>query len=100
MIISSHQEGGANVISEAIIANVPVIASDIAGNKGLLGENYPGYFREGDEHSLAKLLTQAEMDQHFLLHLLAACKKLKKRFLPKKEILAWNILIKNITKSE
>ena len=29
MVISSNQEGGANVVSEAVVAGVPVIASDI-----------------------------------------------------------------------
>jgi len=37
MVISSSQEGGANVVSEAIVAGVPGIASDIPGNVGLLG---------------------------------------------------------------
>jgi glycosyltransferase involved in cell wall biosynthesis len=40
MVISSHQEGGANVISEAIVAGVPVIASDIPGNIGLLSTSW------------------------------------------------------------
>ena len=37
-------EGGANVIPEAVVADVPVIASGIDGNVGLLGEDYPGYY--------------------------------------------------------
>ena len=41
MVISSNQEGGANVVSEAVAAGVPVIASDIPGNVGLLGADYP-----------------------------------------------------------
>ena len=45
MIISSNMEGGANVLSEAIVCGLPVIASDIDGNIGLLGEDYEGYFR-------------------------------------------------------
>ena len=97
MVISSQQEGGANVISEAIIADVPIIASDISGNIGLLGEKYPGYFRQGDEYSLAKALYRAETDEHFLNQLLIACKKLRGCFLPEKESLAWNLLIKDIT---
>ncbi len=100
MIISSQQEGGANVISEAITADVPIIASDISGNIGLLGEKYPGYFRQGDEHSLAEVLNRAETDQYFLNKLIFSCTKLKKCFLPEKESLAWSLLIKNITKSK
>ena len=36
MVLSSRMEGGANVISEAVVAGVPVIASEIAGSVGLL----------------------------------------------------------------
>jgi putative glycosyltransferase (TIGR04348 family) len=65
MVISSIMEGGAHVVSEAIAMGIPVIASDIAGNRGLLGENYPAYFPVGDQAALAKLLAQAEFDQEF-----------------------------------
>ena len=37
MVISSLSEGGANVVSEATVAGVPVLASRIDGNVGLLG---------------------------------------------------------------
>lgn len=66
MVISSHQEGGANVVSEAIVAGVPVVASEIAGNIGLLGRDYPGYYPVGDEAALAHLLTRAETEHGFL----------------------------------
>lgn len=65
MVISSLMEGGAHVVSEAIAIGVPVIASDIAGNRGLLGDDYGGYFPVGCEQSLAALLTQAENDPLF-----------------------------------
>ena len=35
MVISSQSEGGANVVSEAVVAGVPVLASRIDGNVGL-----------------------------------------------------------------
>ena len=35
-------EGGANVISEAEVAGLPAIASDLEGSVGLLGADYPG----------------------------------------------------------
>lgn len=60
MVISSRMEGGAHVVSEAIALGVPVIASDIPGNRGLLGDDYPGYYPVGDEAALANLLYQAE----------------------------------------
>jgi len=36
MVISSRMEGGANVVTEALAAGVPVIASRIPGNIGML----------------------------------------------------------------
>jgi putative glycosyltransferase (TIGR04348 family) len=60
MVISSRMEGGAHVVSEAIALGIPVIASDIPGNRGLLGEDYLAYFPVGDEAALAGLLYRSE----------------------------------------
>jgi putative glycosyltransferase (TIGR04348 family) len=65
MIISSVMEGGANVICEALAAGVPVLASHMPGNIGMLGEDYPGYFPVGDEQQLARLMEMAESDPAF-----------------------------------
>ncbi len=82
MVISSNQEGGANVVSEAIVADVPVIASDIAGNVGLLGRGYPGTYPLGDEAALARLLDRAETEPGFLKTLERHGRKLKPLFRP------------------
>ena len=66
-------EGGANVVSEALAAGVPVIASDIPGNVGMLGEDYPGYYKTGDERDLARLLHRVESDGAFYETLKAQC---------------------------
>ena len=60
MVISSRMEGGANVVCEAIRIGVPVLASYIPGNVGLLGEDYAGYFAPGDEASLAALVIKVQ----------------------------------------
>ena len=44
MVISSRMEGGANVVCEALRIGVPVLASRISGNVGLLGAGYRGLF--------------------------------------------------------
>lgn len=59
MVISSRIEGGANVVSEALRIGVPVLASRISGNVGLLGSDYPAYYPPGDERALAVLMTRA-----------------------------------------
>ena len=73
MVISSRLEGGANVVSEAITAGVPVIASLIPGNVGLLGSDYSGYYPVEDDKALARLIVRAETDAGFLARLEAAC---------------------------
>ena len=65
MVISSRMEGGANAIVEAVCAGVPVLASAIPGNIGMLGAGYPGYYAPGDEKALAKLLTKAMRHQAY-----------------------------------
>jgi putative glycosyltransferase (TIGR04348 family) len=60
MVISSRMEGGAHVVSEAIALGIPLIASDIPGNRGLLGDDYPGYYPVADQNALATLLYRAE----------------------------------------
>lgn len=85
MVISSVMEGGANVVSEACRAGVPVIASDIPGNRGLLGDDYPGYFPARDDAALARLLHRVETDPAFLGRLRAHVAALATRFTPEQE---------------
>ena len=73
MVISSRMEGGANVVSEALANRVPVIASLISGNIGLLGRDYAGYYPLEDERALARLLSRAETDHAYYLKLVAQC---------------------------
>lgn len=85
MVISSIMEGGANVVSEACRAGLPVIASDISGNIGLLGDDYPGYFSVGDETDLAGVLQRAEQLPEFLEELAERVAQLAGRFTPETE---------------
>jgi glycosyltransferase involved in cell wall biosynthesis len=78
-------EGGANVVSEALVSGVPVVASDIPGNVGMLGENYPGYYPVGDEEALSRLLYRAETDGAFYENLEAGCEARKHLVLPERE---------------
>jgi putative glycosyltransferase (TIGR04348 family) len=89
MIISSIMEGGAHVVSEAIAIGIPVIATDIPGNRGLLGDTYPAYYPVGDKVALSKLLTKAESNPAFyqkLCKAIAGRQKITKPELEKKSI--------------
>jgi putative glycosyltransferase (TIGR04348 family) len=74
MVISSRMEGGANVVGEAIMLDVPVIASRIPGNIGMLGDDYAGYYPVGNERALARLLWRAESNPDFLERLRRQCR--------------------------
>jgi putative glycosyltransferase (TIGR04348 family) len=85
MVVSSLMEGGANVIAEAVMSGVPVIASRIPGNVGMLGEDYPGYFPVGDERALAQALLRADRDPGYYEALRAACSARRPLFHPQRE---------------
>jgi putative glycosyltransferase (TIGR04348 family) len=96
MVISSSQEGGANVVSEAIVAGVPVIASDIPGNVGLLGHDYPGYYPLHDEVALARMLDRAETEPVFLELLERYGRKLEPLFRRDREQAALQQIVNSI----
>lgn len=85
MVISSRMEGGANVVSEACVAGLPVIASDIAGNRGLLGEDYQGYYPVADTQALQQQLRRAECDPAWLATLKQQVQARASLFQPEKE---------------
>lgn len=97
MVLSSLLEGGANVISEAAVDHVPVLASRIPGSIGLLGAGYPGYFPVGDTQALARLLERAETDPGFYRDLKARCARLAPLFRPARERAAWRALLEELS---
>ena len=96
LVISSLMEGGANVVSESVVAGLPIIASRIDGNLGLLGEDYAGYFPAKDTEALAALLWRAETDPGFLAHLDAQCRARRPLFAPDREKEAWRHLLSDL----
>ncbi len=93
LVLSSRLEGGANVISEAVVAGVPVVCSRIPGTVGLLGVSYPGYFPFGDSRALAELLWRVEQDGPFRRRLVAHIRRLQPLFRPALERRAWAHLL-------
>ncbi|MGI8782667.1 MAG: selenoneine biosynthesis selenosugar synthase SenB [Acidobacteriota bacterium] len=96
MVLSSQLEGGANVLSEAIAAAVPVLASRISGSIGILGRDYPGYFPVGDSQALAAMLHRAETHATFLETLGSRCRQLQPLFEPARERQHWQDLLEEL----
>jgi putative glycosyltransferase (TIGR04348 family) len=73
LVHMSRMEGGANVVTEAIRSQVPVLASRIPGNLGLLGDDYEGCFPVGDARALAMLMQRFAADRAFVRRLAGQC---------------------------
>jgi putative glycosyltransferase (TIGR04348 family) len=97
MVLSSRLEGGANVISEALADEVPILASRIPGSIGLLGAGYAGYFPVSDTAALARLLVRSAADAEFYARLKQWCRKLKPLVDPARERRAWKSLLAELT---
>jgi putative glycosyltransferase (TIGR04348 family) len=97
LALTSKMEGGANVISEAIVDGVPVIASRIDGSVGLLGADYPALFPAGDTEALASLILRFEQDAAFYQEQKMRCLRLQALFRPERELYAWRHLIEEVS---
>lgn len=94
LVLPSRMEGGANVISEAIVAGLPIVASDIEGSVGLLGQDYQAYYPVEDEIALRKLLLKLESDNQFYRQAEQSCIAKQAQFTPQKEQQGWQKLLK------
>ena len=96
LVHMSRMEGGANVVIEALRCGVPVLASRIDGNVGLLGRDYGGYFEVGDAPGLAALLQRFASDAAFAQALRAQCAARAPRFAPAVERAAVRRLLRDL----
>lgn len=95
-LVPSTAEGGANVVSEAIAAGTPILATAIPGNIGLLGEDWPGLFAPGDAKGLGALLARAATDAAFYQRLIDATAALLPLVDPCRELTAWRQLLTDL----
>ncbi len=88
LLLPSLMEGGANVLIEAVTSGVPVIGSDIPGNRGMLGADYPGWFPVGDDAGLARLIRRAMDEPAYYVSLSRRCAERVSLFSPDRECAA------------
>src|SRR5262245_32488967 len=94
--ITSKMEGSSNVLSEALASSVPVVAARISGLLGTLGTRFRGYFPVGKTDKLRRLLLRAERQPRFYRMLEHQCRMLSHLVHPRREIAAWQSLLKAI----
>lgn len=97
---TSLLEGGANVVSEALALGVPVIGTDIEGNTGLLGADYPGLVPVQDDLALSQLLTKLEAQPDQLQTLQDLVDARRPLVLPETERQTWASLILDLGSSK
>jgi glycosyltransferase involved in cell wall biosynthesis len=100
LVVSSVMEGGANVICEAARIGVPVLASCVPGNIGMLGSGYAGYFALSDDKALARLLERAARDSKYYRRLKNAVLARRQLFVPSAESGAVRRLVREIKVAE
>ena len=96
LLNTSHQEGGSNSICEAISMGLPVIASDIPGNSGMLGDDYAGLFPPNDLEALVLILGKAATEQEFYAQLKKQISDRAPLFSFAREAAAWRSLLESI----
>lgn len=96
LALTSRSEGGANVVSEALAAGVPILSTAIPGSIGILGADYPGLFPVGDTEALAALMRRAEVDPAFYETLRRRCEALRPLVDPARERESWRRLLEEL----
>ena len=100
LVHMSRMEGGAHVVIEAVRSGVPVLASRIDGNVGLLGRGYDGYFPPGHAQALARPMQRFAAEPAFSIHLAAQCALREPRFAPAVERAAVQALARDLLTSK
>jgi glycosyltransferase involved in cell wall biosynthesis len=88
-VLASRSEGSPGAVVEAIVQHVPVLASDIAAHRGLLGGDWPGLFPVGDAAALAQRLQRLFEDHPWERDLVARAAALAPAFAPARERADW-----------
>lgn len=97
LVHPSMIEGGAHVVMEAVCSGTPVLASRIAGNVGMLGSDYGGYFAPGDSEALSVLLERCRDEPAMLDRLAAQCALRAPLFEPAREQAALLALVSSMS---
>jgi putative glycosyltransferase (TIGR04348 family) len=96
-VLSSIMEGGSSAIAEAVMCGIPVLCSDIPGNRGMLGSAYAGFYPLKNTSRLTELLRRAETDSGFFSDLRRSIDALQQRFSSESETASWRGLLTDLS---
>ena len=96
VVITSRLEGSSNVLSEALVSSVPVLAAKIPGLMGTLGKDYPGYFPVGDTAELARLLVRPNSIASFIIRSSVNARVPRRWCSPNAETNSWKLLLREL----
>ncbi|MGA7613939.1 MAG: selenoneine biosynthesis selenosugar synthase SenB [Thermoanaerobaculia bacterium] len=99
LVLTSLMEGGANVLSEAIVAKTPILSSRIDSSVAILGRDYPGFFEVRDAEGLKNALLRFEMEPEYRARLETHVEKLAPEVRPQREAESWRELLATLTDS-
>ncbi len=71
-VLCSSWEGQSIALMQALGSGVPVIASDIEGNRAILGPDFPGLFPAGDREAYVEMVERAVNREEFRRELTGA----------------------------
>jgi glycosyltransferase involved in cell wall biosynthesis len=100
-VLPSHFEGFPNALCEAMVAGLPVIASDCSGNRDIIISNKNGkLFPIGDYQALTQAMKELIQDESLRKKLAQEAKNLSKQVDEKKVFSKWRNLTHLIEKKE
>lgn len=85
LAVTSVDEGGPTVVTEAVACGVGVLSTHTPAAEGLLGNDHPGLFPRGDAPALADLLRRCEEEAPFLAELCARSEAARPSVAPRHE---------------
>ena len=93
---TSHSEGASNVVAEAVVLGVPVFATRIEGNVGLLGPEHLGLFEPPELHAH---MDRAFREPEFLDTIRLQQAKRRPLFSTAREATSWMSLAERVVES-
>ena len=97
-VSSSDSEGGSGALSESLACGLPILASAVPGNLGLLGDDHPGAFAAGDAAALRELLVRFERDGAWRAELVERTRSRASLIAPERECAGWRGLLADLSR--